>query len=446
VTSSQHRRSISTNKENQQQQQQQQKFSFVEKASIINSTYSSPTPISTSTAHHQKNIISTHSSKQKEIDFPMEVHWMAWTLYWMVESYGTIIVAMLWTLFGSLMDYQSAKSSYPIIVGVAQIGAILGATAATYTSVFGFTTFFVAQAFILSVMMVLIRFVLSMTPSEKAISLVKVSNSNEDGNSASAFDGIRMIVTDSFVRNLAVVATFSEIVGVIIEYQMKVMARYSYTSGTSYAEFMGSFGQATNAVSLIFALTGSRFLLHTMGVRWSLLAFPIVTFILMIVLYFLPTLYVAFLGMVLMKALSNSLNNPVKELLYVNSSPEIRWKAKSWIDMFGTRAAKATGSLMNSVLVNVSNISSTTTSPTMSASVALVSTIFIGIWIRTSDQIGKQHESHSNVAQIEDVELEKEKTTTPITKSNNGINNDEEKEIESNSSSTLKEIQVQKQF
>lgn len=440
---SQDRRSVHSSFSNDLKQQDIQS-SFLEKESFLSSN-------STSLAFNQNNnVVSTQSpSKHKEATFPIEVHWMAWLLYWMVESYGTIIVAMLWTLFGSLMDYQSAKSAYPIIVGVAQIGAILGATAATYTTFFGFTTFFIAQAFILSAMMILIRMVLALTPAEKSVSLVKTST-NEDGTASAygAFDGIRLIVTDSFVRNLAIVATFSEIVGVIVEYQMKVMARYSYTSGTSYAEFMGSFGQATNAVSLIFALTGSRYLLQTMGVRWSLLAFPIVTFVLMIVLYLFPTLYIAFLGMVLMKALSNSLNNPVKELLYVNSSPEVRWKAKSWIDMFGTRAAKATGSFMNSVLVNASKVVSTTTSPTMSASVALVSTVFIVVWIRTSDQIGHQHEAHSNQnlnANLEEVTLEangERKTMENGHEQSNGFRNeaDGSKEIQQ------QQQQVQKQF
>ena len=42
-----------------------------------------------------------------------------------------------------------------------------------------------------------------------------------------------------------------------------------------------------------------------------------------------------------------ALNGPSRELLYVRTSGDIKFKAKSWIDMFGTRGAKAVGSVVN---------------------------------------------------------------------------------------------------
>ena len=57
-------------------------------------------------------------------------------------------------------------------------------------------------------------------------------------------------------------------------------------------------------------------------------------------------MYVAFGAMVTLKACSYALNNPTKEILYQPTSPAVRYKAKSWIDIFGARGAKALGSIV----------------------------------------------------------------------------------------------------
>ncbi len=41
--------------------------------------------------------------------------------------------------------------------------------------------------------------------------------------------------------------------------------------------------------------------------------------------------------MMCLKALSYSLNNPCKEMLYNPTSTDVKFKAKSWIDIFGQR-------------------------------------------------------------------------------------------------------------
>jgi ATP/ADP translocase len=48
------------------------------------------------------------------------------------------------------------------------------------------------------------------------------------------------------------------------------------------------------------------------------------------------------------QALIFSLYDPVKELLYMPTNEEVKFKAKAWIDVFGARFAKAVGSLFTS--------------------------------------------------------------------------------------------------
>jgi len=54
-------------------------------------------------------------------------------------------------------------------------------------------------------------------------------------------------------------------------------------------------------------------------------------------------MWVVFAAQVVLKGVSYALNNPAKEILYLPTNPDVKYKVKSWIDMFGGRAAKALG-------------------------------------------------------------------------------------------------------
>ena len=57
--------------------------------------------------------------------------YVGWLYYFCVEAYGSLMVAMFWSYTNFIMDLEQAKGSYGLIISVAQLGAILGATLAT---------------------------------------------------------------------------------------------------------------------------------------------------------------------------------------------------------------------------------------------------------------------------------------------------------------------------
>ena len=74
--------------------------------------------------------------------------------------------------------------------------------------------------------------------------------------------------------------------------------------------------------------------------------FPAMLIVAVYVVYTAPSIWVLFSVMVSIKGLSYALNNPSKEMLYMATTDSIKFKAKSWIDVFGGRASKAVGSLV----------------------------------------------------------------------------------------------------
>ena len=65
-----------------------------------------------------------------------------------------------------------------------------------------------------------------------------------------------------------------------------------------------------------------------------------------------PTLNTVFAAMMILKANSYALNNPTKEMLYQPTSSNVKYKAKSWIDIFGARGSKALGSVVTNAFAS----------------------------------------------------------------------------------------------
>lgn len=126
----------------------------------------------------------------------------------------------------------------------------------------------------------------------------------------------------------------------------------SQDATAAFTRFMGLFGQATNTLSFLLSLFGTSAVIRYLGLRLTLLLFPTLCLCVIILVRVQPTLYVVFAAMMILKASSYALNNPTKEMLYQPTSSAVKYKAKSWIDIFGARGSKALGSVVTNTFSN----------------------------------------------------------------------------------------------
>ena len=200
---------------------------------------------------------------------------------------------------------------------------------------------------------------------------------------------------------------------------MKMLAKETYPSTEAYTAFLASFGVAVNTLSFCIALLGTSYLLRKIGLRACLLIFPCSVALVLLCVFLLPTLSVVFFAQVCLKGLSYAINNPSKEMLYIPTGPDVKFKVKSWIDMFGGRSAKALGaSIVNPIKGSLDTLLHVGT---------LIAFGWVGIWIVTALFVGRTWQALTlekeakelAVAPTSTIEMEK-KTTEP--------NEDEESE------------------
>lgn len=299
---------------------------------------------------------------------------LGWISYCSIESFGSVMVALFWSFANSNISLETAKSGYGLMVATAQVGSILGPTFIQYAA----PKIGVAYCYFIGALAMLLlqatMYLYIYCYGVQKVTKVAVQQS-KDGNikkkaKPGMLEGLQLLYQHNYVKGILAISCFFMIEVTILDYTMKVLARdyfaseypcqmymncYDSVNGIhgmsqeateAFTSFSGFFGKSTNMLSFTLSLFGTSAVIRLLGLRFTLLLFPTLCLIVIIFVRFYPTLYVVFGAMMILKANSYALNNPTKEILYQPTNSAVKYKAKSWIDIFGDRVAKALGSVI----------------------------------------------------------------------------------------------------
>ncbi len=263
---------------------------------------------------------------------------LGWMTYVGIECCGTLMTFIFWSFVTSAMDTTSAKKGYPVIIAGAQGGSVLGSLLVMQASTIGIgLLMLIASASILMVP-VMIKLFITRHPGDLEVEK-QVAKKKPTG----MLEGLRLLLSKPYLIGILAVSTLYEVVGEIMNFQMKFLANSAYHSAEKVAEFMGFFGVLTNGLALLFAVIGTSFFIRRFGFTFCLVAYPVTIACVVSCAWAFNSLWVLLASMVTLKGLSYALNNPCKEIMYIPTSKDIKFKAKSWVDGFGGRTAKGTG-------------------------------------------------------------------------------------------------------
>jgi AAA family ATP:ADP antiporter len=259
-----------------------------------------------------------------------------WISYVAIEAYGSVAVGLFWAFVNSSVGLEEAKSSYGLIIAGAQVGAIMGSTAATLTTLASgrvhVSTLYLVGAASPALMAVLIwgfeRCFSDHLPHE----VPRNVDAPQRGVFASVKDGFCLVTSYPYVATLLGVSCLYEVALTVLDYEMKVIGVLRFRSidgGTvdadnEFATLMGHFGQITNGLALLMSLLGTSYVVRLLGLPTSLMIFPLLLVLAVIITYLWPSLWVLFLSVSVLKGLTYSLGEPCKEMLYMVTTDTIK--------------------------------------------------------------------------------------------------------------------------
>ena len=314
---------------------------------------------------------------------------IGWLWYVYVESFGSLLVALFWAFTTDITKPGAAKRGFPMIALLGQMGNILGPKFLTAQKL-GFSTsspVVAILAFLIFFVGVLLWIFTSVTPKEQMEGFeaaeVEKKPAAGDEKEPGFLDGLKHLLKHKYLLGIASIIIFYEIIVTMIDYVFKFKAQEAYGAETGLSAFLANYGVWTGIIATICVLFGINNIQRKLGMKVSLVLMPILVLIAVFTLKGMPFLMVAFWIMVFAKAVNYALNQPSLKQAYIPTTKESKYKAQSWIEMFGSRSSKATGSLVN--LVNGVN-------PAVYAMLSFIIPLgLIGVWIFIAIFVGKTY-------------------------------------------------------
>jgi len=306
---------------------------------------------------------------------PDALRWkvLGYASFFLIESFCSLSIATFWMYTNTTMSVSEARKGYGTIVAVGQLGAIAGASLVSFGALgrYGYPAMFVWAFWgcvgILTVITFYDRAYRAPTDELKTTSSIKMPRRS--------VGGVRLILNDSYLQCILGISCLYEISLTVLDYLMKVVGVAQMTvpgsSDDAFASLMGHFGQLTNLLSFLLSSVSFTAIVQNAGLRCTLLIFPTALITFTVLAFARPVLWVLFISVAVLKALTYGIHEPAKEILYIPTSPEAKVRAKFWIDVVGARIAKAVGSSITAFSGNARRAQIYGCVPAMAAGIAL---------------------------------------------------------------------------
>ncbi|CAE7586155.1 unnamed protein product [Symbiodinium natans] len=316
--------------------------------------------------------------------------WLAWILFYTTNTKSVLFPVMLWSVMNDLSSTQYSKVAYPALVFAGQVGGLAGSLYATFVHHVGGTSgLLVVQAAALVVIAVLVWFacrlaaVASPVPAvatlETSLQPVAGAGIMEEARAPLAgtvqrnccvvglraairklwesVEGIALILSRPFVAGIFWIACAHLVPRVILDYQGTALTNERWPRKVDGHTVPGNKDKQTaffawcNVANTIgtglLSVFGLRSLIERGGLLLTLLALPIAMVISVLLVCFYHNFWTVQAVLVVVNVIQYALNGPSREMLYVRTSKSIKYKAKSWSDMYGNFLQKTIGALIN---------------------------------------------------------------------------------------------------
>ncbi|MFZ5954760.1 MAG: NTP/NDP exchange transporter [Candidatus Dependentiae bacterium] len=324
-----------------------------------------------------------------------------WIFYFFVEGYSPFLVSVFWAFANSINDPAEAKNNYGIMVSGSKLGGIISAIIAWATLkecrpfcylvtsdiakhqvLLGFSSIL-----LLVVPLVIMRMIRSVSGKYlhgyEAAYRVEKQRAKEGESGTGIFSGLHMFVKHPYLLGIFCMVFFYEIINSVLGYLKIGFAQSNSESLSDVSGYLFLVILATHITGFAISFFGTKALLNKLGERLCLVLIPAATGLLLLYLMISYTQFALIVVYVVMRGINYGFSYPVRESLYIPTVKEIKFKSKSWIDAFGSKFAKSTGSVFNYVVDLAAPL---LLIPLYSGFFALI----IGVWIFAAILLGRR--------------------------------------------------------
>ncbi len=275
---------------------------------------------------------------------------LGFSFYIYVKIFGSVLIALFWAFVSDITKPNSAKLGYGIIAAGGQLGNLFGSTFVCKKAIcYGASKLALISSVNIFIIAFAIKLFIKFIPKESLggfKSRSKLNKTSDKPKKIKLTDGLSLLLSQKYLLSIFGTIAAYELVQAIFDFRFKTLAGLTY-SGDALISYLGQFGALTGLIALIWLGLGISNITRYLGLKVSLVLFPLILIILLLVSGFSSSLLAAMWVIILARSINYSLNQPSKEQLYIVTSRATKYKAKAWIEVFGTRITEATAHIIN---------------------------------------------------------------------------------------------------
>lgn len=288
-----------------------------------------------------------------------------WLFYFFIEGCSPFVVSVCWAFANSINSPKSAQKNYGFMVSGSKLGGMLTAGAAWLMlrySMFGSNSLMadlyshqfllIASSLLLFMVPLVIILMMRHIPGKylhgyEAVYQVEKEKQKEGESNTGVLAGLNMLLRYPYVLGIFGMSFFYEMLATVLSY----MAILEGGKSESLLGYLLEIAFMSHFVGFFISFFGTSALFSKLGTRRCLLLIPVMSGLALF--YFMTSssasrlLQVVF---VFFRSINYAFSWPLRESLYIPTVKEIKFKSKSWIDAFGSKLAKSSGSAYNLIL------------------------------------------------------------------------------------------------
>lgn len=275
-----------------------------------------------------------------------------WAFYLFGDLWSTLWVTTFWAYLNEMTATEQSKRLYGLIGGGGVIGGLVGTTlVATLVEGVGATTLIfgaVAMTVLLGLITLRIEALASSTGAAigrgRGVDRLRAEETTEKQGNA-ALEGAKLALASKYLFAIVMIVFLYEFASQILDYQYKT-ALEAIEGEEATSAFFARIGVVVNTISVVTQFLLVSFVIRKFGLTTALLVLPVAMLLASGVYFAVPVLWAASMLTVADNGFSYSINQTSREMLFVPTSADVKYKARAFANMFVQRFGKGIAILM----------------------------------------------------------------------------------------------------
>ena len=278
----------------------------------------------------------------------IEWRWLSLAFWFWADVFTATTVTQFWILVNDEYNPHQAKRLIGFLVSGGLLGGIIGALlASSLISITGTKNLLLVCPFLLIVCLILMisksRFMILKGKSAQKRAVEKKREKVGYAKSFQIFAKNRHLVILGGIMASAIIVT------TLIDFQFNSVVEGYFPDLDARTAFLGTFFSVLLVFSYLLHISSTNRILKNFGIRSAILITPFILLIGTLAVFVVPATALIYWIVPLKgmdKGLAHSLSQSIRELLYIPVAPEIKYKAKVFIDLFVNKFAKGLAAVL----------------------------------------------------------------------------------------------------